>query len=65
VAPLEEGGRDPARALTVDEVYRWLSILDASEYAHRKDLRDLVWFLLGTGCRLGEAIGAHWGHRVR
>jgi integrase len=60
VAPLEEGGRDPARALTVEEVHRWLSILDESEYARRKDLPDLVRFLLGTGCRLGEALGVHW-----
>jgi hypothetical protein len=44
VAPLEEGGRDPARALTVDEVHRWLSILDESEYAGRKDLAELVRF---------------------
>jgi hypothetical protein len=42
--PLEEGGRDPARALTVDEVHRWLSILDESEYAGRKDLAELVRF---------------------
>jgi integrase len=60
VAPLQEAGRDPARALTVEEVHRWLSILDESEYARRKDLPDLVRFLLGTGCRLGEALDVHW-----
>lgn len=60
VAPLEEGGREPARALTADEVSRWLAILDESDYARRKDLPDLVRFLLGTGCRVGEALGVHW-----
>ena len=60
VAPLEEGGRKPARAMTLEEVRRWLTVLDASEYARRKDLPDLVRFLLGTGCRLGEALGVRW-----
>jgi integrase len=41
VVPLEGGGREPARALAVDEVSRWLAILDESEYARRKDLPDL------------------------
>src|SRR4051794_8437195 len=70
VAPLEQGRRRPARALTLDEVRRWLALLDDSEYARRKDLPDLVRFLLGTGCRLGEAVGVRWedvdlmGHQV-
>src|SRR5262245_2672564 len=60
VGPLEQEDREPARALSADEVTRWLSILDRSEYAKRKDLPDLVRFLLGTGCRLGEALGVFW-----
>ena len=28
----------------------------ASDYAGRKDLPDLVLFLVGIGCRLGEAV---------
>ena len=44
VAPPDEGGRDPARALTVAVVHRWLSILDASEDARRKDLPGLCLF---------------------
>jgi integrase len=60
VAAIEQEGRKQARALTLDEVRRWLMILDADEYALRKDLPDLVRFLLGTGCRVGEALGVHW-----
>lgn len=49
-----------ARALTVEECDEWLGILDADAFAVRKDLPDLARFLLGTGCRLGEAVGVHW-----
>jgi hypothetical protein len=59
VTPLEmaEGAKE-ARALTAEECKEWVAILDVDEYAKRKDLPDLVRFLLGTGCRLGEALGA-------
>lgn len=30
----------------------------SQDYSH---YRDFVMFLLGTGCRIGEAIGLHWG----
>jgi integrase len=60
IAPLEDHGRQGARALTVAECEEWLQILDADPFAVRKDLPDLVRFLLGTGCRLGEAVGVHW-----
>lgn len=49
-----------ARALTSDEVRRWLVLVDASEDARRADLPDPVRFLLGTGVRVGEALGATW-----
>jgi integrase len=49
-----------ATRLRIEEVRRWLAVLDANEYARHKDLPDLVRFLLGTGCRLGEALGVHW-----
>lgn len=56
-----EGPRDgAARALTPSELRRWLAIVDGSPYAVRKDLPDLVRFLLGTGVRLGEALGVCW-----
>ena len=49
-----------ARALTTDECLRWLAIIDNDEHARRKDLPDLVRFLLGTGCRIGEALAVRW-----
>lgn len=60
VATLEKRGDKEARALTPEECREWLDILDSSELAVRKDLPDLVRFLLGTGCRLGEAVGVRW-----
>jgi integrase len=60
VSSLEAHGGREARALTIDEIHQWLAILDGSEFARRKDLPDLARFLLGTGCRLGEAVGVHW-----
>jgi integrase len=59
VSTLERDPRE-ARALTVNETFEWLSILDADPFAVRKDLPDLTSFLLGTGCRIGEAVGVHW-----
>jgi len=43
-----------------DEAREWLELLDSSDFAKRKDLPDLVRFLLGTRCRLGEAVGVRW-----
>jgi integrase len=60
VSGLEVDRSREARALTVDEAREWLAILDSDPLAVRKDLGDLARFLLGTGCRLGEAVGAHW-----
>jgi integrase len=34
--------------------------VDAHPYARRKDLPDLVRFLLGTGVRIGEALAVRW-----
>ena len=60
VSPLESDLGEPARALTHAEAGEWLTLLDADEYAHRTDLPDFVRFLLGTGLRIGEAVGARW-----
>ena len=60
VGDLEQGNRSGARALTLSECQEWLAILDANPYAVRKDLPDLVRFLLGTGVRIGEAMGVTW-----
>jgi integrase len=49
-----------ALALTIAECHEWLEILDGDAFARRKLLPDLARFLLGTGCRLGEAVGVYW-----
>jgi integrase len=60
VGDLERGDRAGARALSPEECREWLAILDADPYAVRKDLPDLARFLLGTGVRIGEAMGVTW-----
>jgi integrase len=60
VGDLERGDRAGARALTLSECREWLAVLDADPYAVRKDLPDLARFLLGTGVRIGEAMGVTW-----
>ena len=57
---LSEGtGPEHGRCL-LDECREWLAILDADPYAVRKDPPDLARFLLGTGVRIGEAMGVTW-----
>lgn len=60
VGDLERTVATQARALTTDEVQRWLALLDGNEFAVSKDLPDLARFLLGTGVRIGEAMGVTW-----
>lgn len=60
LTPLEADRGRIARALTPDEIERWLAIIDGSSYARRRDLPDLTRFLLGTGLRIGEALALHW-----
>jgi integrase len=51
--------REP-RALTVDERVQLLAQLQSDAAAVRRDLPDLVFFMLCTGCRIGEALAALW-----
>jgi len=60
VEALERPSTQEARALTDEECRAWLMILDGSELACQADLPDLVRFLLGTGCRIGEALALTW-----
>ena len=60
VEALESPSTREARALTDAETQAWLSILDHTELAQATDLPDLVRFLLGTGCRIGEALALTW-----
>ncbi len=64
-----EGERKPVRALDRAERVDLLAKLDADEIALRHDLPDLVRFMVGTGCRIGEAIAVQdeaidWAERT-
>jgi integrase len=60
LTPLEQDRDRTARALSVEEMRRWLALLDANEFAQRHDLPELARFMLATGLRLGEALGVTW-----
>ncbi|WP_214368675.1 tyrosine-type recombinase/integrase [Pseudonocardia sp. H11422] len=67
--PIEAGSRKP-RALTAEERRRFLEWMQgtsddkeearAQASARRRDLPDIVTFMLGTGVRIGEALGVRW-----
>lgn len=67
--PIERGSRRP-RALTIEERRRFLGWMagtssdpeeaKAQAAARRRDLPDLVTFMLGTGVRVGEAFAVRW-----
>ncbi|MEQ3554635.1 tyrosine-type recombinase/integrase [Pseudonocardia nematodicida] len=67
--PIEKGTRKP-RALTVAERRQFLDWMAGSsgdvqeareqEKARRRDLPSIVTFMLGTGVRIGEALGVRW-----
>lgn len=48
------------RALSVEEIGRWLARLAADEQAVRHDLIDLSAFMIGSGTRIGEALALQW-----
>lgn len=51
--------REP-RALTMAERVELLQRLQEDEKARRRDLPDLVFFMLATGVRIGEALAVVW-----
>ena len=67
--PIEKGSRKP-RALTAVERRRFLDWMTCTsddpdearrqEKARRRDLPDIVTFMIGTGVRIGEALGMRW-----
>jgi integrase len=67
--PIEAGSRKP-RALTREERQRFLGWMAgnsddkmearAQAAARRRDLPDIVTFMLGTGVRIGEALAVRW-----
>lgn len=60
VERIEANNKREPRALNVDERARLLTQLQSDEVAVRRDLPDLVFFMLSTGCRIGEALAAMW-----
>lgn len=60
VGPVEAGRRKAPRSLTVGEVSTLLAAVDASPFARRRDLPDLLRFMLATGVRVGEAVAVRW-----
>ncbi|GAA0513100.1 site-specific integrase [Saccharopolyspora thermophila] len=63
ISPIEGGSRK-VRALRADERLRLLASVDQYVVENRffkySELPDLVRFLLGTGCRIGEALAVRW-----
>ena len=51
--------KDP-RALTVEERVELLTQLQEDQKARSRDLPDLVFFMLATGVRIGEALAVVW-----
>lgn len=54
------GTRKTPRALTPEERRRLLAWCDTDTRAQRRGLGDFVRFMLGTGCRIGEALAIRW-----
>ena len=52
--------RDTSRAFTRAERDQVLVVADEHDGAEHADVADLVWFLAGTGVRIGEALTIRW-----
>lgn len=57
---IEARPKRPPRALTLEERVELLRRLRADGTARRRDLPDLVFFMLATGVRIGEALAVIW-----
>jgi len=60
VERIEAKSKKGPRALTMTERVQLLTQLQEDEKARRRDLPDLVFFMLATGVRIGEALAAAW-----
>lgn len=60
LSQIRGGGRKMPRALTPEERDGLLAKLRADTYAVRSSVTDLVVFMLGTGCRISEALAVRW-----
>lgn len=59
--PISGTSTKQTRALTVVETERVIDDLRASPFAVQADLPDLAEWMLGFGCRIGEAVAARHG----
>jgi integrase len=60
VERIESRPRKAPRALTPAERVELLTQLQEDDKARRRDLPDLVFFMLATGVRIGEALAVVW-----
>jgi integrase len=60
VERIEAKSKREPRALTMVERVELLEQLQEDEKARRRDLPDLVFFMLATGVRIGEALAVVW-----
>jgi integrase len=60
VERIEAKSKREPRALTMAERVDLLQRLQEDEKARRRDLPDLVFFMLATGVRIGEALAVVW-----
>jgi integrase len=70
IDPIEGGTRRHPRALTPEErrrLFAWMAgiaedptVRKAQESARRQELPDLITLMIGTGVRIGEALGLRW-----
>ncbi len=58
--PISSKPKRAPRALTVEQVRDLRTWLTYDDVAIRRDIPDLVAFLLGTGLRISEASAVHW-----
>jgi integrase len=57
---IKNGAKKAPRALTGAEARQLLALLTYDDKAVRRDLPDLVAFMVSTGCRVGEACAIRW-----
>jgi len=60
VRRLDGGRKKKPRAITLEEYHALRTALGANKRAVVLRLPLLTWFLVGTGCRIGEALGVSW-----
>jgi integrase len=60
VERIESRSRRAPRALSAVERVDLIKHLQADEKSRRRDLPDLVFFMLATGVRIGEALSVEW-----